>query len=82
MKAILKFDLNDPDQRMAHFRAIKSLDMAIALFDININLYKRVMYIIEDSNKNLSIEEVVEGVFEEINKIMAEQQLNLDELID
>jgi hypothetical protein len=82
MKATLKFDLNDPDQRMAHFRAIKSLDMAIALFDININLYKRAMYIIEDSNKNLSTGDAIDLIFEEINKIMAEQQLNMDELID
>jgi len=29
MKATLEFDLNDPDDRMAHFRCVKSLDMAI-----------------------------------------------------
>lgn len=34
MEATLKFDLNDPEQRMEHFRCTKALDMAIALFDI------------------------------------------------
>ena len=30
-EAILKYDLNDSDDAMAHMRAIKSLDMALAL---------------------------------------------------
>ena len=30
-KAILEFDLNDPDDQMAHLRAVKSLDMALVL---------------------------------------------------
>jgi len=34
MKAKLKFDLNDPEERMQHMRCTKALDMAIALWDI------------------------------------------------
>jgi hypothetical protein len=33
MKAVLKFDLNDEEERMAHFRCVKSLDMALAMWD-------------------------------------------------
>jgi hypothetical protein len=33
MKAILEFDLDDPDDRMAHLRCVKATDMAIMLFD-------------------------------------------------
>jgi len=39
-EAILKFDLNDPDDRMSHLRAVKSLDMALALWDIVHNTKK------------------------------------------
>lgn len=34
MNASIRFNLNDPDDRMRHMRCIKSLDMALALFDI------------------------------------------------
>jgi hypothetical protein len=34
MKAILKFDLNDPDDIVNHLRCIKSSDLAIALDEI------------------------------------------------
>jgi hypothetical protein len=39
MKAILTFNLENRDERMEHLRCIKSLDMAIALFDIKNELY-------------------------------------------
>ena len=41
MKAKLIFDLDNPDDRMAHMRATKSLDMAVVLFEIQTNLKKR-----------------------------------------
>jgi len=34
MKAILRFDLDDLDDRMAHLRCTKALDLAIAINDI------------------------------------------------
>ena len=34
MEAILKYNLDDPDDQRAHLRAIKSLDMALALNDL------------------------------------------------
>ena len=34
MKATLKFDLLEPDEKEAHFRCVKSLDMALCLFDM------------------------------------------------
>jgi hypothetical protein len=33
-KGILEFDLNDPDDAMAHLRCVKSTDMALSLWDI------------------------------------------------
>ena len=41
MKATLTFDLDDRDDKMAHARCVKALDMAIALFSIREELYNR-----------------------------------------
>lgn len=42
MKATLEYNPNNPDDRMAHMRAVKSYDMACALFEITNNL-KRIL---------------------------------------
>jgi hypothetical protein len=34
MKAILEFDLDDHDDKMAHLRCVKSLDLALFIWDI------------------------------------------------
>ena len=39
-KGILEFDLTDPDDIVAHKRAVKSLEMASALWDITHNTKK------------------------------------------
>ena len=33
-KAILEFDLNDPDDTQAHLRCVKSLDLVLFIFKI------------------------------------------------
>ena len=40
MKATLEFNLDDPDDRQAHLRAVKSFDMAILLFELQFNFWK------------------------------------------
>ncbi len=40
MKAILKFDLNDPDDAMAHKRCIHSTGLALVLWDLIYNSKK------------------------------------------
>lgn len=46
-KAILEYDLNDPDDRMEHLRATQSLNMALALWDILYNSSKELCNDIE-----------------------------------
>ena len=53
MKAKLEFDLTDIDDRMEHLRAIKSLDMALTLWDIQFNLRRRCDNIIESSDNKI-----------------------------
>ena len=65
MKAILEFNLDDPEDRMAHFRCIKASEMASALFEI---VYNANRYVVD-----------VDQYQERINE--AVKDLNIDELI-
>ena len=49
MRATLEFDLNDVDDKMAHLRCIKASDMALVLWEIQMNLNKKIEREIEIS---------------------------------
>lgn len=69
MKAILRFDLDDHNDKMSHKRCIESLDMAIALWKIN-------TWIIEYNSGEISLE-----IFHrEVSEILS--NINLNELIE
>jgi hypothetical protein len=82
MKAKLEFDLTDIDDRMEHLRAIKSLDMALTLWDIQFNLRRRCDNIIESSDNKMDSYEVLELVFNEIYKSFEEHDINTDKLVN
>jgi hypothetical protein len=83
MKATLSYNLNDPDDRMAHLRAVKSLDMASALFDITRNLKKKIENRYEDiDNTNNDVFDGIEAVFDEIYDILEDNNIDIDELIN
>jgi len=70
MEAILKFNLDDPDDKIAHYRCVKALDMAMVLFEIQMNLWK-----------NCKKAPAVQEVFNKINELIEDHNINLDELI-
>lgn len=70
MKAILEFDIDNPDDKMAHMRCVKALDMALALHEIAYNLHREF----EDSGV---IEEFRAKIFQELES----HNINIDELI-
>jgi hypothetical protein len=78
-EAILKYDLNDSDDSMAHMRAVKSLDMALALWDITHNTKKNIEWSLE--SKELNKYEVLDLVYERIYEILDEHNIKLDDLI-
>ena len=83
MKAKLEYDLNDFDDKMAHLRAVKSLDMASALFDITRNLKKKIENRYEDiDNTNNDVFDGIDSVFDEIYDILESHNINIDELIN
>jgi len=78
-KAKIEFDLNDIDDRMAHLRAVKSFDMAMALWDITHNTKKGLEWSLE--GKDIDKYEVLEMVFDKIYEILDEHNVRTDELI-
>ena len=81
MKAKLEFDLNDPDDRMAHLRAVKSLDMASALFDIT-RLKKQVERRFETDTTECDSFDVIQDVFDRIYEVLSDNNIDIDELIN
>lgn len=81
MKATLEFDLNDPDDRMAHLRCVKSTDMAIVIFQIVSNLRKQVDWELESHEADSDRFDGAYVVFRKIGELLDEHGINIDELI-
>jgi hypothetical protein len=81
MKAKLIFDLNDPDQKMEHLRCVKSLDMALALWEISTNAKKQCYRIAEGKEMQGESVDYINLVFEKIYEIMEEHSIDVDDLV-
>jgi hypothetical protein len=77
-KAILEYDLDNPDDNQAHYRAVRSLDMAGALWDITHNTKKGLEWAME--GKELNKYEALDMVFDKIFEILEEHDINTDKL--
>jgi hypothetical protein len=78
--ATLTFDLNDSDDTIAHLRAVKSLDMAMALWEIVHNTKKGLEWSME--GKEMDKYDALEMVYEKIYEILGEHNIKTDELIN
>ena len=78
MKATLKFDLTDFEQRIEHLRCVKATNMYLVLWKFMANSKRRL----EDReySGDTSIYDGIDACFEEIQKLLKEQNINLDEL--
>jgi hypothetical protein len=75
MKAVLKFDLNDEDERMAHFRCVKALDMALAMWEFA----GALRGIVDTSEDGKWIDE--ELVWKAWGEVLEKRGISFDELI-
>lgn len=73
MKAILEFDLEDHDQKMAHLRCVKALNMAICLWELDQELRN-----IDKYDKPYDIESLREKFWD----CLGDNNVNLEELIN
>ncbi len=78
-KAKLEYDLNDFDDKVAHLRAVKSFDMAMALWDITHNTKKSLEWSME--GKEMDKYDALEMVYEKIYEILDEHNIKIDDLI-
>ena len=76
-KAILEFNLDESDDRDAHMRAVKSLDMALALWEMDQYLRAECKYgeLSDDAYA------ATEKAREKLREILNENNLTFDELI-
>jgi hypothetical protein len=81
-KAILKFDLNDFDDTMAHLRAVKSLDLSMAIWDI-LQLRKTIERRFENTdNTNNDVFDGIDAMSVGISEILDEYGIKIDELVN
>lgn len=79
MKAVIEFDLDNFDDRQAHARCVKALDMTLALFELQYSLRKEIE---KDLDKDgITRYGAADLVFNGITRIMEEHNVNLDELV-
>ena len=81
MKAKLIFDTTDSDDRQEFLRCTKSLDMALAIWDIlklRKKLDDRFEMITDDT---LNVFDGIESFAEGISKILENHNINIDELL-
>ena len=74
MVSIIQFNLDDPDDRMAHLRATKSLELCLALWEVS-QLKKKYEYR-EDMDWD-----TVEKFFEDFFEILENQDIKLGKLV-
>ena len=73
MKAILKFDLSDPNDVIAHKRCIKSDDMAHALLQVTAIIKKSEWFLDRNPDKNAA--DMIDFFAESISNILEEKQI-------
>jgi len=84
MKGILEYDLNDLDDRLAHERAVKSLDMALVLWELVHNTRKEMLGKIEralEQDKNFTPYDSLDIIYDELQRLLDEHAVIPDALI-
>lgn len=78
--ATLTYNLDDVDDAMAHLRAVKSLDMALVLWELAYNTKKGIYNQIEFQEIKDPYE-VVDKIMEKLYEELNDHGINLDTLI-
>jgi hypothetical protein len=78
-KAILEFDLNEPEDIQAHKRAVKAVDLSLALWDIEQYLRGQLKY--NDENLTSEAYDALDKAKDKFYEILDEYNISLDELI-
>ncbi len=78
-KAKVIFDLNDPDDIMAHKRFMQSTDMALAMWEFKNTLWRKLKHVPDDMPDDEY--KAIQSIQKEFLEILEEYNLNLDNLV-
>lgn len=78
MKAILEFDLDEGQDKTAHLRCVKAVNMAIALWDMDQYLRGLIKY----GELDDVVYKTLEETRDKLREIMSENSIDLDELLN
>ena len=84
-KATLEYNLDDHDDKMAHKRAVKSTDLALALWEIEMNLRKRLERELESKelkNEDVEVYDVIDMCMENIINTIRDHNIDIEDLIE
>jgi hypothetical protein len=76
MKAILEFNMDEPEDREEHLRCAKSLDMALSIWDMDQFLRQLYRGKIERPEKELD-----EFIIERWREILLDHQIDIDRIV-
>jgi hypothetical protein len=74
MKGILEFNLENFDERREHLRCVKSTDMALFIWELKHNFWRKWKH--DESNFTL------DNYKDELMELMESHNINIDELIE
>lgn len=77
--ATLTFDLSDGDDRFEFNRVTKALDMAMMLWELDMNGYRK--FTKYNERQEGAYQEGIEEVFEYIRELLKEHQIDVEQLI-
>lgn len=82
MKAVLNFDLSDPSDAIEYKRVNKSLDLALALWEMMYNTKKKVIAELEKEDNTEDKYDAVDRVYEKLWEVLNEHSINLDDIVE
>lgn len=77
--ATLTFDLSDGDDRYEFNRMTKARDMALMLWELDMNGYRK--FTKYNERQEAAYQQGIEEVFEYIRNLLQEHQINVEDLI-
>ena len=80
MKTIIEYD-DSADDQMALKRVMKYMDMACVLFEIQINMKKKMVHMLDTNDATEAEYYVLDNVWERINEEFESHGIHIDELI-
>ncbi len=80
-KAILEYNLDEVDDRDAHLRAIKSLSLTLALWEMDQHLRSELKYGTREGELSDEAYTAIERTREKLHEILDENGISLDELM-